>query len=312
MAKIKSAGHHWWPECVSEHWADDDGGVTWLLPDNSVRKSVPKNFGLIGNGHTIKIGENPSEVTPWDTSFEAEFQVADDNFPSVIDWLYRLDRCYPPFSDAAEERIVHVSAADKQFEMLIECIVSLAVRSPKHRETAVALAEEFRGPLPEWNRNSLIGVNMRNSQRNAVRSIRSSGKAMVIFSPDREFVFGDGFFHNILAPVEHLHGPKILVPLTPWMAVLFAKPSSYRLDPRLVTLVATPSEVDALNYAVQVYARNAIFYRSERPTVTDVFALGKHMVFASPRNSVDELIHKIPGIPPRDTSLDAIFYPPTN
>jgi hypothetical protein len=127
---------------------------------------------------------------------------------------------------------------------------------------------------------------------------------MVIFSPEREFIFGDGFYHNFSVPVQHLHNPKMLVPITPWMSVLYTRPMSYRTEPKLVTLVATAAETDALNYAVQVYARKAIFYRSERPTITEAFAQGKHLVFADHRNSVEQLIHFIPGVPPRDTSLD--------
>jgi hypothetical protein len=52
MAKLNSERHHWWPECVSDFWKDDDGGVNWMLPDGTLRRSSPNNFGVIGNGHT--------------------------------------------------------------------------------------------------------------------------------------------------------------------------------------------------------------------------------------------------------------------
>jgi hypothetical protein len=35
---------------------------------------------------------------------------------------------------------------------------------------------------------------------------------MIIFSPKREFIFGDGFFHNLTVQGEHWHHPKMLVP----------------------------------------------------------------------------------------------------
>jgi len=307
MAKLKSERHHWWPECVSEYWADEGGGVHWLLPDGEVRHSTPNNFGVIGNGHHIKLGSDPEIGSVWDESYEIEFATADSNFPRIIDWLNTLERCNPPFDAPIAERIRQQSATDDQFTQLIECLVSLAVRSPMHREQAVSLAEHFRGQLPERERNSLIGANSRRTLRNAVRGIGGRGKAMVIFSPEREFLFGDGFFHNLPVNGEHWHNPKMLVPLTPWMSVLFTRPMRYSLDPRLVTVVIPPAEADALNVAVQVYARNALFFRSDKPSVGEEFTCGRHEIFSDHRNSVDQLIHYIPGVPPRDTSLDFLI-----
>ena len=307
MAKVKSERHHWWPECVSEHWADTEGGVHWLLPSGQVRRATPNNFGVIGNGHHIKLGDDPAVGSVWDTSFETEFQRADNNFPAIIDWLNSLNRCDPPFDRPVSSRIVANPVEDERFADLIECLVSLAARSPMHREQAVALAEEFRGPLPERERNSLIGANIQRALRNAVRNLGGGGKAMVIFSPEREFIFGDGFFHNLTIQGEHWHHPKLLAPLTPWMSVLFTRPAGYRIEPRLVTLVANAAETDALNYAVQVYARDMLFYRSERPQVDEAFTCGRHKIFANDRNSVDRLIYEIPGVQPRDPNMDALI-----
>jgi hypothetical protein len=250
--------HHWWPECISKFWADTECGVFRLTPDGNTRRARPHSFGNIGNGHNIKLGDNPAISGPWDQNFENEFGVADSAFPHVIDWLDNLDRCGPPFERAIADRILRQEATDEQFNLMIECIVSLAVRSPMHREGAVALAEDMRGELPERERNQLIGLNMRHSQRNTVTRIGGRGKAMVIFSPEREFIFGDGFFHNIHAPGQHIMHPEMLVPLTPWFAVLFVQPMMYRADPQLVTFVASAAETDALNFAVQVYAGREI------------------------------------------------------
>lgn len=307
MAKVKSQRHHWWPECVSEHWADDIGGVNWLLPSGEVCRSTPDNFGVIGNGHIIKLGDDPSVGSPWDSSFEPEFQAADDMFPRVLEWLNTLDRCGPPFDRPIDSRIVANPAEDRQFGELIECLVSLAARSPMHREMGVALAEEHRGPLPERERNALIGLNIRHSLRNATRNLAGRGKAMIIFSPEREFVFGDGFFQNLPPQGDHWLHPKMLVPLTPCMSVLYTKPPSYQTEPRLVTLVASGAETEELNYAVQVYARERLFYRSERPNVHEVYACGRHKVYASHRNPVDRLIYQIPGVRAPDTNMEAVI-----
>lgn len=303
MTKQQPKRHHWWPVCVSKHWADADGGVHRLSPHGEIQRARPESFGVIGNGHFIKLGES-DEPSPWDHNFEGEFQSADDAFPHVIKWLDSLDRAGPPFEIPLRDRIMPQPAPDKRLHELVECIVSLAVRGPMYRERAVALAEDLRGPLPERKRNGLIGANMQRSQREAVKALCGRGKLMIIYSPEREFIFGDGFFHNLYAPVQHLSNAKILAPITPWMSVLFAYPTSYRVEPRLVTMTATMQETDRLNQAVQVYSGDQIFYRSEKPIITDAYKRGTHLLFADDRNPVDDLIYSMPGIKPRDTSLD--------
>jgi hypothetical protein len=106
------------------------------------------------------------------------------------------------------------------------------------RESAVALAEDLRGPLPTRERNALIGANIQHLQRRFVESIGTSGKFVVLYSPDCEFIFGDGFFHNFTSMMRPLV-PKILAPLTPRIAVLYACPTSYLTNPRISTLVVT-------------------------------------------------------------------------
>lgn len=130
---------------------------------------------------------------------------------------------------------------------------------------------------------------------------------MVILSPDREFIFGDGFYNNLTVQGENWYHPKLLVPLTPRISVLFTRPSRYMTEPRLVTFVANSTETDALNYAVQVYSREMLFYRSEQPEVDHAFTCRKHKIFANDRNSVDMLIYEMPGVEPRDPNMDAII-----
>src|SRR3546814_14908810 len=89
------------------------------------------------------------------------------------------------------------------------------------------------------------------------------GKATAILSPNREFIFGDGFYHNLTSPSRPQNSPEILAPLTPRLAVLYARPMQYTTEPRLSTLVIGVDETETLNHVVQIYARVNIFYRSE-------------------------------------------------
>lgn len=306
MPKLKSERHHWWPRCVSRLWADEDGTTGWIKPDGSVIRVPPNKLGLIGNGHHIKLSRARGEVTDWDSSFEKEFDSADNSFPSVISWLESLDRGTRTDCGACG-RFLSQPAKDEQLRALTESVVSLAVRGPMNREASVALAERLRGSLASLERNALIGINMRRSQRVIADSIGANGKFAVLFSSGREFIFGDGFFHNVNAVVDPPHNPKILAPITPTISVIITRPMSFTVQPCLSTIILTDAEVNHCNHAVQVYSREALFFRSEKPILDGAFSCGKHLAYAHPDNPIDSLIRGIPGVPPRDRSLDFLM-----
>lgn len=306
MAKLKTERHHWWPRCVSRFWAAEDGCTAWIKPDGSEIRVPPDKLGMIGNGHHIKLGDTPGSPMHWDSSFEDEFDIADSNFPSVISWLEGLDRKHISNGNL-RQRFVPQIAKDEQLCALTECVASLAVRGPLNREASVSLAERLRGPLAERERNALIGMNMRSSQRLIADSIGARGKFAVLFTNGREFIFGDGFFHNVKAVVNAPFNPKILTPITPTISVIVSRPMSFSVEPRLSTIVLTDEEVDRCNHAVQVYSRKALFYRSDKPLLDDAFTRGEHLEYALPDNPIDTLINAIPGVPPRDTSLDFLL-----
>src|SRR3546814_15986367 len=107
MAKQKSARHHWWPEWVSGHWADTDGFVHWLRPTGEVKRIPPKQLGAIGNGHTIKLARRRGEESPWDESFESQFDRADSAFPALIFCLQGLER-------AARQNRININPRKKE------------------------------------------------------------------------------------------------------------------------------------------------------------------------------------------------------
>jgi len=283
---------------VSRHWAAEDGSTGWMKPDGSVIRVPPHKLGMIGNGHYIKLGP-PGESTAWDFCFEREFDAADNAFPSVISWLASLDREFRGQCGLGD-RFLSQPASDEQRRALTECVVSLAVRGPRNRAASVAVAEHLRVPMDSRKRNAIIGANMVRSQRIISDSIGSNGKFAVLFSTGREFIFGDGLFHNVTARVDPPHDPKILAPITPTMSVIISRPTSYMVEPRLTTIVLTNEEVDQCNHAVQVYSREALFFRSERPTLDEAFSSGAHLAYSHPDNPIDSLIRGIPGVPPRD------------
>ncbi|RWE46323.1 MAG: hypothetical protein EOS79_12155 [Mesorhizobium sp.] len=294
MAELKSARHHWWPENVSAFWKDEEGFTNWLMPDGSVKRMPPKNLGVIGNGHQIRLGQ-AGEATPFDQDFEGVFDRADNNFPGVIQWLQGLERDDAPSSEPLAARFRPLEVPDDNLAKLAEGLISLAVRSPMNRESAVSVAEHHRGPLPGAERNALIGLNMRDTHQEAVKQIGIRGKFVAIYSPNKEFIFGDGFYHNIRSPLNAMHSPTLLALLTPNIAALFVRPMSYRTLPRFFTLAIDADEAERLNHAIQVHARKQIFYRTDRPKIADVYRRERHLVYTG-ANPVKDLIENIPGV----------------
>jgi hypothetical protein len=244
MRKLKSARHHWWPECVSRHWTDEEGKVHWILPSGEIRHLPPQQLGVINNGHMIKLSKVPGEESPWDENFEPQFNRADSAFPKLITWLEDTVRGKGSVTGNLRDRFIAQACTDVHLATLAECVVSLAVRSPMNRASVISSAEDFRGPVPKREGEALIGLNMRQTQRKASDSIGARAKFVIIHSPDRELVFGDGFFNNVRSPIEGLFLPRILAPITPHIAVLIVRPTAYTVEPKLTMFVAKAVEAD--------------------------------------------------------------------
>jgi hypothetical protein len=298
MPKLKSEKHHWWPRCVSRLWKAEDGKVGRITPDGQIRRASPEQFGVIGNGHHIKLHKEPGQWTKFDHSFEKEFDDADGQFPKIIEWLGSLKH------PASDPQFVEQQATDDQLLQLTESVVSLVARSPRNRESAVSLAESFRGSLPAQERNAIIGLNIRRSQRLIADAVGHSAKFAVFLSPHQEFIFGDGLFHNLVGVQNSPPLPKMLVPLTPTISVAIVRPMSYRNQPRFVTRILQPTDVVSCNHAIQVYSRSELFFRSEQSVLDEAFKAGRHLIYSSADNPIDIMLRSIPGVPERDRSLD--------
>ena len=265
------------------------------MSDGEVRRVPPARLGRIGNGHHVKLSRDPLEESPWDFSFEKEFDAADSDFPAVISWLQSLDRKFK-VNNTLPDRFLSQPATEKLLCMLTESVVSLAVRSPMNREAYAAFSNLIDVRVSNREREAIIGINMRSAQRLVADSIGAHGKYAVLFSTGKEFIYGDGFFHNVEAVVNRPLDPKMLVPITPTMSVIVSRPMSFMAEPRLSTIVLTDEEVEQCNHAIQVYARDALFFRSDVPTLVEAFMSGERRTYARADNPVNTLVRSLPGI----------------
>lgn len=123
-----------------------------------------------------------------------------------------------------------------------------------------------------------------------------AGKIRFFFSESSEFIFGDGFYHNIsIDGVCCEPDIRILVPLTPNLTVLYVRPMAYMVEPKLMTRLASHELVMRVNETVQIYSKEYLFYRSEKPTLSKHFFTREHLIFSG-ADPIDQLIDSIPGV----------------
>jgi len=73
-----------------------------------------------------------------------------------------------------------------------------------------------------------------------------------------------------------------------------------RREPRLVTMRLLPKEVRFLNDTVQVYARDYLFFRSERPEINSDFSRHEHRQYERHHSVwLDSLIDAVTQFQPR-------------
>jgi hypothetical protein len=177
--------------------------------------------------------------------------------------------------EAFEQRLEAQQAPAEMVDDLITCLISLIVRSPRFRNSVRSRVEQIRsdmGLVDAEAEDGLIGINMRDCQRRFSRALGGRGKFAVLYTDSREFIFGDGFLHNFSSTTHIPMSPRWLVPLTPTICLLYARPLSYRTEPRLMTMQLTPDEVRFVNCTVQVYSRDYIFFRSQQPEIIADFS----------------------------------------
>ena len=73
--------------------------------------------------------------------------------------------------------------------------------------------------------------------------------------------------------------PRCVVPLLPSVTVMFVKPLMFRTKPELMTIRLRKNEVEFFNEVVQIYSRDHIFFRNDKPRIIDGFSKREHLQF---------------------------------
>lgn len=278
----ESKRHHWWPSAISGYWADGRGMVTQVLAGGKAVTGAPWTFGHDKHTHNIRFSG------PWNSSFESMYGKADNSAGTIIDWLSTLDARRENCSGGFSERLLAQPMTRERRGLLAEVLASLIVRSPLMRHRIARRVEGARDAFPSLDitaDTSIVAANMQPLLAAFTRRMQVTGKFAVLLSEDRELIFGDGFFSTF--PTNgHVSGfHRCIIPITPSMAVLYTSPFRYVSNCELATMMLRSDEVDFLNLLVQVYSRDRIFYRSDRPVIHDAFMARQHMQLTGHSNA---------------------------
>jgi len=285
---IKGQKHHWWPKGLSKYWENERGEVRRIDFKGEVVLSRPKEFGQISDGHNI-LFENES---PWQSTIEHYFDKPDQNMSRIVDWLASFKKEVK----TENTRIFLYLSQEKEddnLDALRECIISLAVRSPNYRNAQNSFVEMLRGKLEKAESKRLIAVNIHQKYGTLIRNSKGTGKFAILFSEELEFIYGDGFYSNIDATTELLSGLRIVIPMTPHIAVVWSSPMVYRSYPRLISIKADKEIVEIVNNSVQVYSKEYLFFRTQKPSLIEDFKLGEHRVYVRQTDPVHALIDSL-------------------
>jgi len=275
----ESKRHHWWPNALSGYWADEFGMVTQLLHNGDAVTEAPWTFGHDKHSHNLRFGG------PWNSSFEPIFKRADDCMGEVVDWLMTLEAKRIARPRSFSERMLAQPMTTEHRSMLAEILASLITRSPLMRHRIGRRVKSSREHFPTADikaDTTTIAHNMRPLLAAFTNRMSVTGKFALLFSEDRELIFGDGFFSTFPTNGHAASNARCIVPLTPSMAVLYTSPFRYVSNCDLVTMTLRDEEVEFLNLLVQVYSREKLFYRRDRPHIHESFAARQHMLLEEP------------------------------
>ncbi len=295
MEEIKSAVHHWWPRGVSKHWVGKDGYVGAIRADGGHFRTQHGKLGGIKNAHTMKMAAI-GQTSPWDHSFESLYDTADAAFPRVIEEIQALISNWMQ-TDPSVTTYQPVSPSIWLRNNLAKSLVSLCLRGPLNRFMALDLAMKLRnGKIDPREQNRIVGHNIMHMLNDYVRHMSGQGKVALIYSPEREFIFGDGFFHNLTTVGNINSTARMVVPLTPRISVIYAMPQSMTPEPMFHASWITAQVTEQMNATIQVYSKDELFYSNERPKISSKFQSGQFMEYDWGPNPADHLIKKIPGV----------------
>ncbi|WP_395714602.1 hypothetical protein [Reyranella sp.] len=241
-----------------------------MRSDGTLTDSAPQSFGKVWDHNIVRLGSTP---TPWDHSFEREFDDADGSFPALVKWLQTLRSAIIPSSGDLSKRLSPLDLPAARQAQCAECSASLILRSPSYRHRVNRAIEGFGLTATD----AVAGANVHRKQRTLADGMATGGKFAILLSGSEEFIFGDGFLHNV--NVGHItpFNMRCLIPITPEIAIFYSRPWKSLSLPKAFVINLRKDEVMFVNWIIQIYSKNFLFFREIYPIIKSEFERGEHL-----------------------------------
>lgn len=281
---IKGEKHHWWPQAVSKFWCDNTGNINVTKPSGEIFKAKPKNVARIADAHNLTF----NRPTVWDSTYENLFDAPDNNFPEIITELKAVyDEHLSLFPD--EQSLV--GWRDLSITLFVECAVSIILRSPGFRnQIASPIVESSDSKEQKKQREQFVSSNLHQYYQNIQKDIRDSGRLTVLITREREFIFGDGMYHNLSTVGNFGAERKFFLPITPQIALVWYSPCQYKPEPKVTSYVLSEDELETLNTSTQIYAKEYVYYRNAKPRLTQYFKKSEFLQYCRNSDPLDTFI----------------------
>ncbi|MDF1634159.1 hypothetical protein [Mycoplana sp. MJR14] len=297
-----SKNHHWWPVALQRYWADSKRDVSWIEPDGRTDKKKFDNrkIGYKIHGHTILKG------TVWESSFENEFDI-DNEIHNIVralkalaeqgkrpSELIRMAMLFFKRDRKLRDMCNFHDMDDNLHRLLLTLIYSLLIRCPAARFRYEEYPRLF-GFRPSEN----VGkANMLQSYRTAKKlcekSISSNQKFVILHSPMKNFLFGDGLLDWLTVNENSYRiSGKALIPLTPNICIYFCTTDSITSNHNCASLIAPNWIVDRVNEITQIYSRDKIFYLGKPPQIINSFRQNEFLEFENKSNDFIDILDEI-------------------
>lgn len=273
---VDTTSDHWWPKGLQRLWVNQEGYVSCIKPTGEVdQKSLSKRskgFAHKRGGHKITL-----ENSPWNHTFEPEFDECDNNGPPILKHLGEK----LPGKD--QELFDLVSESNTANTLVLLCF-SLLIRSPAFRYRHSQAGEAFGLGYNEETGKANIS-HFWSHAKDIDLTKCNLGKLLLLQSDEAEFCFGDGLYDTVFTRplgwryqgtqlVADLVG-EALVPLLPNLcAYLCFKRNGLGTTTHLVQVNA--ASVTGVNDLTQIYSKERLFFRKLPPALTAEYRRGEY------------------------------------
>lgn len=272
--------HHWWPKSLSKHWINVHGHVNRIDCSGNLVSSNPKEFGQISDGHNMLL----SKTSVWNSTVEGFFDIPDGAMSSIVDMLKKL--CTSNNSCISSE----IENDSDKLNLLRECLISLLIRSPLYRYNITQNLYKYRSHIDKREARTLIAGNINQKYHSLINNSKNSGRFVVLFSSEKEFVYGDGLYSTLSASADRLGNFKTVIPITPNIAVVWSIPRYCSSLPKIRALSVSDDVVTVINNATQTYSKEYLFYRNEAPTLIEEFTCNQHLMYDDHEDPIFQLV----------------------